>query len=96
MAPVFIGAAAALLGELLEEPLGGALAEAGVGAAPSVAVGVGTPAVRGLSVALDAPVNAGDPADAEGVGVALVALGFKTLLDLSRCPRHGRWKLTCR
>lgn len=89
-----MGAAAPVLGALLGE----ALADAGVGAAPSVAVGVGTPDVSGLSVALEAPVKAGDPPDAEAPGVALVALGFKTLFNFSGCLGiriHQPQKLTC-
>ena len=44
--------------------------------------GAGTPDVRGLAEALEAPENAGDPLEAEGLGVADVRFGFKTLTSI--------------
>ena len=42
-------------------------------------VGVGTPEVKGTSVALLAPLNATLWVEAMGWGVAMVILGFRTL-----------------
>ena len=53
--------------------------EAGVGAIPTVIIGVGTPDVRGLSVALEAPAKATDWVEAVATGIAEVLLGFRTL-----------------
>lgn len=53
--------------------------EAGVGAIPTVTIGVGTPDVRGLSVALEAPAKATDWVEAVATGIAEVLLGFRTL-----------------
>ena len=52
---------------------------AGVGPAPIMDVGVGTPDVRALMLALEAPAKATDWVEAAGLGAAEVLLGFKTL-----------------
>ena len=54
-------------------------APAGVGPAPIIDVGVGTPDVRASILALEAPAKATDWVDAAGSGAWEVLLGFKTL-----------------
>ena len=74
-AAVLIGIAAADDSEDIMDDV----APAGVGPAPIMDVGVGTPDVRALMLALEAPAKATDWVEAAGLGVAEVLLGFKTL-----------------
>ncbi len=70
-APVFIGAARALLDDEWAAVATGAVVVAG-----------GTPEVKGTPVALLAPENAGPWVEAVGFGVAVLFRGFRTL-DIS-------------
>ena len=52
---------------------------AGVGPAPIMDVGVGTPDVSASMLALEAPAKATDWVEAAGLGACEVLFGFKTL-----------------
>lgn len=62
------------------------VAPAGVGPAPIIDVGVGTPEVRASMLALEAPAKATDCVEAAGLGAAEVLLGFRTLWAESAKP----------
>ena len=79
IAPVLIGIAAPDEDDEVPDPDTDPDPEAGVGAIPTVIIGVGTPDVSGLSVALEAPAKATDWVEAVATGIAEVLLGFKTL-----------------
>ena len=79
IAPVLIGIAAPDEDDEAPDPDTDPDPEAGVGAIPNVISGVGTPDVRGFSVALEAPAKAMDWVDAVATGIAEVSLGFRTL-----------------
>ena len=79
MAPVLIGIAAPADDDDDDEPPEPD-PEAGVGAIPIVIDGVGTPDVRGLSLAEVAPAKATDWVEAVGFGIAIVLFGLRTLM----------------
>lgn len=79
-----MGAAAAALLDVVDPAV--MVADAAEGAMPNVVDGAGMPDVRGFADALEAPEKAGDPPEAEGLGIALVMFGFKTLLAISCQP----------
>lgn len=73
MAPVFIGAARPVDVSLAAE------VEAPAPPPPSVVDGAATPDVMPIDDTLDAPLKAGAPPVADGVGEAVVLLGLRTL-----------------